>query len=99
MDDRLRDGLLADLAEATMREARAREQLRAHAANIDEVRETLGNPYFYSGRPAEDPESEARFTGFASHEPAFALLRELKEALRRIATVRRQLQDTGIESV
>jgi hypothetical protein len=97
MDDRVRDGLLADLADAKVREARVREQLQAHAANIDDVRAALGNPYFYSGRPASDPESEARFTGYASHEPAFTLLRELKELLRRIAMVRSQLRDGGIE--
>lgn len=80
-----------------MREARAREQLRAHATSIDAVRAALGNPYFYSGRSADDPESESRFTGYASHEPAFRLLQELKETLRRIAAVRKQLQDAGVE--
>ena len=91
MDDRARDELLADLADAQRREAAAREQLRAHAAHIDDVRAALGNPYCYSPRPANDPESESRFTGYASHEPAFRLLLELKEALRRVATIREQL--------
>jgi len=98
MDDRARDDLLADLADAKVREARAREQLQAHAANIDEVRAALGNPYFYSGRPADDPESETYFTGYKSNDPALTLLREWKEALRRIRVVREQLQDAGIES-
>jgi hypothetical protein len=98
MDDQVRDVLLADLADAKMREGRAREQLRAHKANIDGIRAALGNPYFYTGRSADDPESEARFTGYRSHEPGLKLFCEWKDAMQRIATVRKQLQDAGIES-
>jgi hypothetical protein len=98
MDDRTRTDLLADLADARTRETHAREQLHAHAAHIDEVRAALGNPHFYSGRSADDPESEAHFTAYKSHEPAFTLLREWKEILRQIEAIRKQLQDAGIES-
>lgn len=61
MDDRIRNDLLAKLGEARKREAVAQQQLRVHAANIEQVRDELGNPYFYSGRSADDPESEAHF--------------------------------------
>jgi hypothetical protein len=47
---------------------------------------------------ADDPESEAHFTCYKSHEPAFALWQEWQEVSREIATTRKQLQDAGIES-
>ena len=63
MDDRTRNDLLAKLAAARKLEAAAQQRLRDHAANanIEQVRKELGNPYFYSGRSADDPESEAHF--------------------------------------
>ena len=98
MDDRTRNDLLAKLATAREREAVARQQLQTHASNIDQVRKELGNPYFYSGRSADDPESEAYFTGYKSHEPALTLLREWSGMVRQIAAIRKELHDAGIES-
>jgi hypothetical protein len=97
MDDRTRTDLLAALADARKREVQARQRLQAHVANIEQVRAGLGNPYFYSGRSADDPESEAHFTGYKSHEPAFALWQEWQEISRQIAAIRKQLQDAGSE--
>ena len=98
MDDRTRNELLAKLATAREREAIARQQIQAHVSNIDQTREELGNPYFYSGRAAGDPESAAHFTGYKSHEPAFSLWQEWREISRQIAAVRKELHDAGIES-
>ena len=46
MEDRTRAELSAYLAELKTREAHARQQLQAHATNIDQVRRELGNPVF-----------------------------------------------------
>ena len=97
MDDRTRNDLLITLVEARKREAQMRQRLQAHVANIEQVRAELGNPYFYGGRPANDPESEAHFTGYKSHEPAFAFWQEWQDTSRQIAAIRKQLQDAGIE--
>ena len=97
MDDRTRAELSAYLAELKTREAHARQQLQAHATNIDQVRRERGNPYFYSGRNADDSESEAHFTGWKSHEPAFRLWQEWQEIARQITKIRKRLRDAGIE--
>jgi hypothetical protein len=98
MDDQTRIDLLARLSDAQTREKHAREQVQAHARGIDEVRKTLGNPYFYSGRPPDDPESEAHFTGYQSHEPAFQLMRAWQDAARDVKTIQRQLREAGFTS-
>ena len=95
MDDRTRNHLLAKLSEARTQEQRAREALRAHVRAIDEVRRRLGNPYFYSGRPTDDPESEAHFTGYRSAEPALQLMSDWREAARQVTTIQHQLRDAG----
>ncbi len=97
MDDRTRNDLLATLVDAQRRETQARLRFRDHGANIERIRAELGNPYFYGGRPADDPESEAHFTGYKSHEPAFALWQEWQDTSRQIADIRKQLQNAGIE--
>jgi hypothetical protein len=95
MDDHTRDHLLAKLSEAKTHEQRAREALHAHARDIDEVRKRLGNPYFYTARPAEDPESEAHFTGYKSAEPGLQLMHAWREAARELETIQRQVRDAG----
>ena len=97
MDDRTRAELSAHLAELKTREAHARQRLQTHGASIDQVRRELGNPYFYSGRPAGDAEIEARFTGWKSHEPAFQLWQEWQDVSRQMKTIRRQLREAGID--
>jgi hypothetical protein len=98
MDDRTRNDLLAKLVEARERAAMALQRLRLHDANIKEVRKALGNPYFYGGRPDDDPESEAHFTGSKSHEPALQLILDWNDASRQVAAIRNQLRDVGIET-
>jgi hypothetical protein len=97
MDDLKRQQLSAQLLEAQNRQAQVREQLRVLRATIEQVRIELGNPYFYGGRPAGDSESQAHFTGYKSHEPGLALLREWQDATRQVARVRKQLHDAGSE--
>ena len=92
MDDHARDKLVARLADAEQRRSTLRLKMQAHAASIDETRQARGNPYFYSEKAQGDPESRSRFTGYASHEPAFQLWQESRDLDELIAHLR-QLQD------
>ena len=98
MDDDTRTDLIARLAGARKRQAEAAERLRTHGENIEQVRATLGNPYFYHGRPAADPESEAHYTGYKSHEPGLRLYRDLQDVSREVKAIRSQLRDAGFET-
>ena len=97
MDDHTRDGLVARLSELKGREAELLSEIKAHAAKIPEIRQTLGNPFHYDGRPEGDPESKSRFTGYASHEPGLALMREGQELSRQIDEIRVQLRESGLK--
>ena len=94
------DRLLQRYSEATSRKAGLESEMKELAAKIGEVREALGNPYFYSGgnygRPENADESVARFTGYKSHEPALRLARSLHDADRELRTLREQLGKLGI---
>jgi hypothetical protein len=92
MDDHTRDELVARLSDAERKRSMLRLKMQAHAASIDETRQALGNPFFYNERKQGDPESRSRFTGYASHEPAFQLWQALRELDALIADFRRQLQ-------
>jgi hypothetical protein len=92
MDDQTRDELAARLSDAEQRRSTLRLKMQAHAASIDETRETLGNPFFYKEKAQGAPESRSRFTGYASHEPAFQLWQESRDLDELIADLRRQLQ-------
>lgn len=95
MDDSTRDRLLATLAGARRDREDVKKRLETLSANIGQIRATLGNPYFYGGRPADDPESEAHFTGSRSHEPALALWQEWQDVARRIERINAQLKAAG----
>jgi hypothetical protein len=69
MDDPAPDGLVARLSELKSRQAELLIEIRTHAASMPATRQSLGNPFYYDGKPDGDPESKARFTGYASHEP------------------------------
>ena len=97
MDDEMRAELVCALSEAKARRAVLAAELQAFAANVHGVRQALGNPFFYSPRPDDDPQSRAKFTGYASHDPALRLLRGLADASRAVATAERRLQDAGFE--
>ena len=62
------------------------------AASISDVRERLGNPFFYSGarhgRPENASQTVLKYTGYKSHEPGLALL------LERVA-IARDIKATG----
>jgi hypothetical protein len=98
MDDQTRNDLLSKLADAKRRETKALQQLERHAARIEQVREAIGNPYFYSGRSADDPESKAHFTGYKSHEPALQLIRDWQDVSRQVVAIRNQLRNAGIDT-
>jgi hypothetical protein len=78
------DRLLRRFSEAAERTAALMSEAQRFAVRIGELREALGNPFFYSGgnydRPENADESIANFTGYKSHEPALRLMRDLKEA-------------------
>jgi len=91
------DRLLQKLSEAA--DQRAALLIEAKALNIGKVRDTLGNPFFYSGehweRPENADESIANFSGYTSHEPALRLIREIRRADREMNTIREQLKHLG----
>jgi hypothetical protein len=98
MDDDTLTDLIARLADARTRQAEAAQRLRTHGENIEEVRATLGNPYFYRGRPAADSESEAHYTGYKSHEPGLRLYRDLQDVSHEVEAIRNQLRDAGFDT-
>ena len=98
MDDETRKGLIARLSQAKERSAELLLDVQAHAAKIEEVRETLGNPFFYSGRPENDPQSESKFTGYKSHEPGLRLIQEWQDASKEIVAIKSQLREAGLDS-
>jgi hypothetical protein len=95
------DRLLQRFSEASARRAAIVSEAKEFAARIGEVREALGNPYFYSGgnygRPENADESIANFSGYQSHEPALRLVRRLRDADRELSTLREQLRELGVD--
>jgi hypothetical protein len=92
--------LLQRFSDATARKAALLSEAQEFAARIGEIREALGNPFFYSGanygRPENADESIAKFTGYKSHEPGLRLVRGLSDANRELSTLREQLRELGI---
>jgi hypothetical protein len=97
MDDQARTALMARLADAKAREAQLVIRVRAHADNLDELRKTLGNPYFYSPRPDADAESKSRYTGYTSNEPGLRLARECLELAKEMASIKGALRAAGLD--
>jgi hypothetical protein len=93
------DRLLRSFSEATARKAALMSEAREFDARIGEVREALGNPFFYSGenwgRPENADESILNFTGYKSHGPGLWLVRRLQDVNRELSTLREQLRDLG----
>jgi hypothetical protein len=93
------DRLLRRCSEATNRKAALMSEAQEFAARIGEVREALGNPFFYSGeywgRPENADESIVNFTGYKSHEPGLRLVRGLQDANRELNSLREQLRELG----
>ena len=94
------DRLLRRFSEATVRKAALMSEAQELAARIGEVREALGNPFFYSGENYERPENAGKsivnFTGYKSHEPGLRLVRSLDHANRELSALREQLRELGL---
>ena len=75
-------------------------ETRDFEARLGQVREALGNPYFYSGknhgRPENAEKSVAKYTGYASHEPGLQLIQSLKAVNLQVNTLREQLRELGV---
>ena len=98
MDDQTRIALMTRLSEAKERESQLLLRVRTHVDNIEEVRKTFGNPFFYNSRPDGDPESKSRYTGYASHEPGLQLVRECQELAKEIESIQVELRAAGLDS-
>ena len=98
MDDQTRIALISRLSEAKDRKSQLLLRVRTHIDNIEEVRKTLGNPFFYDGRPEGDPESKSRYTGYTSHEPGLQLVRECQEVAKEIESIQVELRAAGLDS-
>ena len=98
MNDQTRNELVAQLAEVKDRLSELQSTIKAHAANLPEIRKNLGNPFFYSGKPEGDPESRSRFTGYASHEPGLERIREAQELSKQIDKIEVQLRGSKLDS-
>ena len=93
------DRLRRRFSEATAQKAALMSEAQEFAARIGAIRETLGNPFFYSGenweRPENAGESIANYTGYKSHEPGLRLVRRLNDVNRELDTLREQLRELG----
>jgi len=93
------DRLLRSLSEATARKAALMSEWQEFEARIGEIREALGNPFFYSGadhgRPENADKSIAKYSGYKSHEPGLRLARALYNADRELSTLRERLRELG----
>jgi hypothetical protein len=81
-----------------LREQKVELDTRAieHRASIQDIRQRLGNPFFYSGarhgRPENARYTVAKYSGYISHEPGLALLRDRIANLRETRLITEQLQ-------
>jgi len=95
------DHLLQKFTEASARKAALVSEAKEFAARIGEVREALGNPYFYGGgnygRPENADESIVKFSGYKSHEPALRLAHALRDADRELSALREHLLQLGVD--
>ena len=98
MDDQAHNSLLTRLSEAKERQSQLLLRVRTHADNIEKIRSTLGNPFFYSARPEGDLESKSRYTGYTSHEPGLQLVRECQELAKEIESIQAELRAAGLDS-
>jgi len=106
MDDAERaaevERLRTRLAETRARQTRFAADLKEFEASLARVRSELGNPFFYSGgkhgRPENAQKTVVNYTGYKSHEPALALLREGDAIKQEIETILDQLRSLGAAS-
>jgi len=90
--ERLRSRLSDLRAQKAELDARAIE----HQASIRDIREQLGNPFFYSGarhgRPENAKHTVAKYSGYKSHEPGLALLLDRVANAREMRSISEQLR-------
>jgi hypothetical protein len=98
MDDQARNALMTRLSEAKERESQLLLRGAHTRITLRKIRKTLGNPFFYSGRPDDDLESKSRYTGYTSHEPGLQLVRECQELAKEIESIRGELRAAGLDS-
>jgi hypothetical protein len=91
--------LRKQLARARARAEGIRSELTDFQRRIREVREALGNPFYYSGSQhgrAENAEkSIEKFTGYGGHEVGLQLLCDLEGARAELDLIRAKLRDAG----
>jgi hypothetical protein len=51
----------------------------------------VGNPYFFHPRPADHPESKAKYTGYASHDPGLRLMRAFNDVEQEMRLILNRL--------
>jgi hypothetical protein len=90
------------LADFDGQKAALDERETEHATSLSQIRERLGNPFFYSGvrhgRPENATKTVAKYTGYKSHEPGLALLLERVALQRDIAATLDQLRALNADS-
>ena len=106
MTDEERQVTISDLrrrlSETTARKAAVEAELKELASRVPEIRETLGNPFFYSGkehgRPENEDKSIAKYTGSKSHQPGLLLVFKYRDAERELTEILEQLRDLGVST-
>jgi hypothetical protein len=93
--------LLERHAEARTRLVALTVELEDVGGRLGEIRQALGNPFYYSGtrhgREENAAKSIAKFTGYASHEIPRRLIEEMKATTAELRALRGQLREAGVE--
>ena len=72
-------------------------KLREFDATLTERRLELGNPFFYSGKQPHPGKTVAEYSGYKSHEPGLALIREAQALQQEIQSILDELRALGVE--
>jgi hypothetical protein len=99
--------LLQRFAEVKRQEAELMSKAEAIVRWVAEARKALGNPFYYGGsrhgREGNAEKSKEKFSGYASHEVGLrfahdlrAIGRELKTLREELSSIRKALDDAGV---
>ena len=87
--------------ELKARKAALLSEMEALAGRIGEIRQALGNPFFYSGsthaRKENAEKSEAQFSGYDSHEAGLRLFEQLRVIRNEMRIIRKRLNEAGFD--
>jgi hypothetical protein len=72
-------------------------KLREFDATLTERRRELGNPFFYSGKEPHPGKTVVEYTGYKSHEPGLALIREAQALKKEIQRILDELRSLAVE--